>query len=878
MSAERWFRRFLRLLPHDFRTDYGDEMTQVFRDQRRDARGARGQARVWIATIGAIMSIGPREHAEQLRQDVAYAFRGMRRQPGFVAVAILTLALGIGANTAIFSVVHAVLLAPLPFGEPERLVGVWNRWDGRPAVTLSNPEFLDYAERSRTMTIAAAAAGESNISASGVEPERVRAAQVTVNSFAVLGVQPASGRTFSADDEGAGAGRVVILSSAYAERRFGGAAVGQSLVLNGSPHAVIGVLPPEFRHPLDFDTAAPVQLYVPFVLDRAAPRTSRGSHYLLATGRLHEGQTLASAQAEMDAIIAGLKQEYPSQHNQGNFGITLRPLREDLLGDARPVALMLTSGVGLVLLLACANVANLLLARGEARRRELALRSALGASRWRVARQLLTESCTLAVVAAAAGLLLAVWLQRAIVALDPGALPRLDQARLSMPVLGFTAALACVTGVLFGLVPAFQVRSASADDLKDGSRGGTEGRRVAARRALVVAQVAIAAILLIGGGLLARSFAQVMREPAGVRPDGVLTMRLALPAQRYPGRAEVAGFFDRALEAIRALPGVSAAGAASGLPLAVASGDWSFDIEGRGRVDGRRPGAADWYVVTPGYLETLGIASVDGRLPVGSDTETAPPVVFINETAARTIFPAGDALGKRIRFGGATSEEQPWRTIAGILRDVRTRGLDQAPRPEVFFPHRQFLHFVRGGQARAMTFAIRTSGDPLRMAQPVRAELRRLDPEIAAADVRDMSTVIARSVSDRRMHMLLVGSFGLLALVLAAVGLYGVMAFHVTQRTREMGVRVALGASRRDVLGLVVGQGMRLVLIGLVLGVAAAWALGGSLAALLYEVSPLDAVTFVAAPLLLACVGLLACYVPARRAMRVDPVVALRAE
>jgi putative ABC transport system permease protein len=880
VTHDRRYRRLLRILPLDFRSDYGDEMAAVFRQQHREARSPAARARLWASAAGEIMTIGPKEHAAQLRQDIAYALRGMRRQPTFVAVALLTLALGIGANTAIFGIVHAVMLAPLPYHEPDRLVGVWNRWDGRAAATLSTAEYLDYSERSRTLTIGAGATVAVNVS-TGSAAERVAAAYVTWNLLDVLGVRPALGRPFRPDDERPTSGAAAIVTHEFWVRHFAAdpAAVGRTLSIDGVPHVVSGVMPAGFLLPSDFEPGDRAALLVPMPFDRAASRASRGSHYLRAVGRLNPGESPGTAQAEMDGMVASLIREYPAEHVQGNFGIVVSPLRQDLLGDARPILGMLASAVGLVLLIACANVASLLMARGESRRRELAVRTALGASRWRLARQLLTESCVLSVAAAALGVALALWLQRLVVATDPAGLPRLDQAGLSVPVLVFAAALAVVTAILFGTMPAVQVSSAaSGEALKDGTRGGTEGRRTLTRRALVVAQVAIAAVLLVAGSLLARSFLQVAGTPSGIVPDGVLTLRVSLPPARYPGRTEVAGFFDRALERLRALPSVQVAGAASGLPLSVASGDWNFDIEGRPRVNGRRPGAADWYVVTPGYFEALGITLVSGRLPLPSDTETAPHVVFINETAARTLFPEGRAIGTRIRFGGATAAEQPWRTIAGVVGDVRTRGLDQRARPEVFFPHRQFMHFVRGGQARAMSLTVKTAGDPAALVAPIRAELGRLDPEIAAADVAGMRTIISGSVADRRAYMILVGAFGALALVLAGVGLYGVVAFHVAQRTREMGVRLALGATRARVLALVVAQGMRLVGAGLLLGLGAAAVATRPLASLLFEVSPRDGVSFLAAPALLALVGLAACYVPARRATRVDPVVALRGE
>ena len=877
----RWYRRLLRILPFDFRADYGREMEQVFRDQHDEAaaRGRSSVAGVWVANAGAILSIGPREHLAQLSQDVRYALRGMRANPGFVAVAILALALGIGANTAIFSVAHAVLLRPLPYHDPGALVSVWNKWDGRAAAALSDPEYLDYVERSRTLTIAATAGQAMVIGGDGRDAERVSGAAVTANALDVLGVSPAIGRPFAPADERPGA-RVVLLTHALWQSRFAGdpSVVGRTLTVDGEVHDIIGVLPDGFLLPFEFGVESRVQLLLPLPLDRAAARNIRGGHYLQAFGRLRPGVELAQARADMNGVVAALAREYPEVTNLANFGIALFPLRDDVLGDARPVLLVLAGAVGLVLLMTCANVANLLLARGEARRRELAVRTALGASRFRLVRQMLTEAWLLSAAGAAAGLVVALGCQRIVVGFAPRALPRVSEVAFNGPVLACAVALAFLAGLLFGVIPAMQISGdrRAADPLKTGTRG-TEGRG-AIRRALVVAQVALAVVLLVGAGLLIKSFARVMAVPSGFVSDRVLSLRISLPESRYPGRPEVTSYFERLLTAAASLPGVQSAGAASGLPLAVASGDWSFDVEGRPIVNNKHSGAADWYAVTPGFFETLGIRLVRGRGPAAGDTAASTPVLVINETTARTLFPSEDPIGKRVRFSRSRGFEQPWRTIVGIAGDVRQRGLETPPRPEVYFPHAQFQHFSPNAQARAMNVVLKTAAAPDALTASIRAEVRRLDPDVPAAQIRAMDVVTQTSTRDRRLNVLLIGAFGALALFLAVIGLYGVMAFQVAQRTREMGVRLALGASRRDVLGLVVGEAMRLVGTGLVAGVAAALLLSGSIASLLFEVTPRDLSVFASVPAVLAAAAALASYLPARRATRVDPVIALRGD
>jgi putative ABC transport system permease protein len=878
MKPDRWYRALLRLLPLDFRADYGDEMARAFREQRHDAGGRIGVARVWWQNIAALLAIGPREHLAQLSQDVRYALRGMRRTPGLVIVALLTLALGIGANTAIFSIVHAVMLRPLPYAADDSLVSVWNRWAGSETAALSEPEYLDYAEGSRTMRIAAATGTNVNLSGGGRDAERAQGALISVNALEVLGVPPALGRPFAAEEERRG-GRVVLISDALWKRRFAAdpAVIGQPLTVNGSPHEIIGVLPSGFLLPIDFGSAPPAEVLLPLTLDRAAPRNRRGGHYLRGFGRLAPGESAASASAEMAGILQPLMREYPDQHNQGNFGITVLPLREDLLGGSRDALLVLTAAVGLVLLLACANVANLMLARGESRRRELAVRAALGASRLRVARQLLTESCVLACGGALGGVAVGYVTERAVTTFGAASFPRLAQAGFDLPVLLFTAAIAVVAGLAFGTVPALQVSHPSTDALSEGNRGGGGGRsRV--RRALVVCQVAMAVVLIVGAGLLIKSFMRLIHVPSGIDPERVLTLRVSLPAARYPGRSDITAFFDRFLERVNGLPGVRVAGASSGLPLAIASGDWSFDIEGRPRVNGRRPGAADWYVVTPGYFEALGIRLVRGRLLTASDAESAPPAILINEATARALFSGEEPIGTRILLSQNTGPEQPWRTIAGVVSDVRQRSLDSPPRTEIYIPHRQFLHFSRDARLSTMSVAIKTDMAPASLAPAVRGALRSLDPEVPAAQVRDMHAVLSQSVSDWRLNAVLIGAFGGLALALAAIGLYGVMAFEVVQRKREIGVRQAMGATRGAVMRMIVRQGLALIATGVVIGMMAAVPAAGLAARLLFEVSPRDLSILASVPFVLLIVGALASYLPARRAMRVDPVIALRAD
>jgi predicted permease len=879
MSPERALRWLLRLLPFDFRTDHGREMEQVIRAEHREA-SARGRAQVmgvWWRAAADIARTAPREHAAQLAQDAGFALRMMRRSPAFTLVAVLTLALGIGLNSAIFSLVHAVLLAPLPYAEAGALVAVWNRWDGEPAVTLSDPEFMDYDEQSRALRMGALASGSVNLGVSG-DPERIRAAFVTVDLLNVLGVAPARGRDFLPDEEREGSGRVAILSHGLWMRKFQAdeSVVGRTIHVNGEAAEVVGVTPAAFLLPLDFRSDRPAEILLPLRLNRAAARDRRGGHYLQALARLSPGTSLEAARAEMGTIVGELIRQYPDQHRQGHFGVALNPLRTDLLGPARPVLFVLLSAVALVLLLACANLASLLLARGESRRRELAVRASLGADRFRLVRQLLTETCVLGLAGGAAGLAVAGLAMKALLALDPSTLPRAQQAALSLPVVAFTGAVSLATGIVFGLLPAAQISRAALDDVLREAGRSSVGGRGRLRRALVTVQVAIAVVLLAGAGLLVKSFARLQSVPSGFEPGGVLTFWTTAPSARYPQRPDVTAFYARVLSEVRGVPGVRVAGAGSGLPLAVHSGDWGFDIEGRVVVRPRP--RADWFVVTPGYFEALGVRLIRGRLPQEADDDRGTQVLFLNESAARTIFPGEDPVGRRVRLSRTTGAEQPWREVAGIVADVRQRGLERPPRPEMFIPLPQFLHFLEGVQSRNMTVVAKASGPPLALASAMRAAVRRVDAEVPAADMRAMDEVVGASLAARRRDTWLIGAFAALALAVATIGVYGVTAYHVEQRRREIGLRVALGAEKRDVVRLVLAQGMRLVGAGMVIGLPAALVATAALRSLLFEVAPHDVSVLAAIAVLLLAVAALACSLPAVRAARIDAAVALRDE
>ena len=811
---------------------------------------------------------------DSLLQDIRHGLRGLVTHPGFTAATVLTLALGIGANSAIFSVVNGVLLRALPYRDADRLVTLTGGdVDGTFGVSdLERVAYRDQPgifERFGTYT-----SGSVNLTGAG-NAERLAAAFMDADLLPLLGVSPLIGRNFTPEEDTRDRADVALLSHQLWQRRFAGsdAVLGQGLTIDGRAVTVIGVMPPDFRLPTDF-TGVRNNIYFPL----ASPATPdpRNFHYMQAAGRLADGTTVEGARAQLALVSARLREEIGTL--PPTFQARIVPIRDDVLGDVRPALLILLSAVGLVLLIASVNVANLLLARSEERMLEMSVRAALGAGRGRLLRQLFTESWILALIAGALGLGIASVALDVLVSLSPPNLPRVDEIGLDPRVLAFTAGVSLVAGLLFGAAPALGVGDAELQSaLRAGGRGGTGGGRRHLRSLLVVGEMALAVMLAVGGGLLVRSFIALQAVDSGMDTERVLTMNLALPSARYGDKVAARAFYRDLLDRLRALPGVEAVGATRNLPMSSNTGDWGIRVEGREeeRLPSGRRLWGDWFVVTTDYFTAMGIALADGRLFAAADDAEAPPVVLINEELARRYFPDGDPLGQRFRMSADIDEI--YRTIVGVVGDVKQRGLDAETRPEFYLPHAQFPA-TQTFPVGAMTLVAKTAGDPLTLAAAFRGEARQLDPDVPVAGVRSMAQVVERSTSVRRLNVMLFGAFGLIGLLLVAVGVYGVMAYTVAQRTRELGVRMALGAGPAQVMRLVIGEGMVLSLAGVGIGIAGALALSRVLAGMLFGVGTHDPMTFVAIPIILTVVALAACYLPARRATRVDPMVALRAE
>jgi predicted permease len=798
-----------------------------------------------------------------LIKDVRYGWRMLWRRPGFTACAVLVLALGVGSNTAIFSVVNAVLLRPLPYPGAEHIVsfdGV-NPSKGITQSNMSAPDFADWkAQADAFESLALFTGGSATLG--GDEPERVAASGVTSDFFGVLGVAPARGRAFTWEDNQPGRPGVAVISDGLWRRRFGGdpSIVGRRIELSGSQIEVVGVMPAGFGYPNNSELWAALQIDV-----AQQPRFNRA--YQVA-GRLRDGATLEEARAQMRTITERLAAAHPSSN--AGWGVELNRLHDKLVAPVRTMLLVLLGAVGLVLVIACANVANLLLARAASRRREVAVRVAVGASRGRIVRQLLTESVLLALAGGAAGLLLSVWLTDLLVALAPSNTPRIVEAGLDARVFAFALVTTCLAGVGFGLAPALHATKTDLNEtLKEGGRGQTDARSLL-RSALVVAEVGLSLVLLVGAGLLLKSFVRLTNVSPGFEPAGVLTMRLGLPGARYPEPRKKAEFYENLLGRVRALPGVEAAGATISLPL----GGSNYSV-GRGFVregQSERPEEgtnAAYFVVTPDYFRAARVPVVRGRAFDERDTEDSAKVIVVNETLARLHFAGEEPVGQRIRMH---ADEKFGREIVGVVGDVKARTLDAATGPQVYVPHRQDAGWG------SMSLAVRTAGDPLALTPAVREEVRALDRGLPVYDVKTLDDVVAASFADRRLLSTLIAAFGAAALLLASVGLYGVISYTVGRRTHEFGVRMALGAEPRDVLRLVLRQGLALALAGVAAGVLASLAAARLMSSLLYEVSASDPFIFVLVPVLLVAVALLACYLPARRATRVDPMEALRYE
>ena len=802
------------------------------------------------------------------RQDIRYALRRLAKNPGFTIVAVVTLALGIGANSAIFSVVNGVLLKPLPYAEPERLVGIFHLSEGRRAA-MSGPNFTDVANQSETLTAAAAIARGRMILTGQGEPVRLDTADVSASLFDLLGVRPILGRAFRSEDNQPGRTAVTVLSYGTWQQRFGGdpKIVGRKVMLDGVPTEVIGVMPAGFSYP------AGRALWVPLAYTEDFTTKQRGAWYLQVIGRAKPGVPIDKVAAEVHTIGRRLAAQYPDSNEGVDFAAL--SLHEALVGDIRQAVLLLLGAVGFVLLIACVNVANLLLARAAARESEMAVRTALGAGRGRLLQQLLTESVILSVIGAALGLLLAVWGVEALKSLDPQGIPRLADIAIDGRVAGFTTLLAIVTGLVFGIFPAFHTtRTALAGSLKEAGRGALttrSGSRV--RGALVIAEMALAVMLLAGAGLMIRSFAKLAAVDPGFRVEQALTFELSLPDSRYEKEAQQVAFFDQLIPRLQAIPGVRAAGAVLSLPLSGSSVVLTFEIAGRPPLPPSQQPAMQVRIATAEYFETIGIPLRRGRLFDDRDREGSQPVVLLTERAVKQYFPGEDPMGKKITlgWGRGPGRERAGGVVVGIIGDVKDAGLDEPDPPQIYLPYRQW-------PVQSMAVVVKTAVPPHRIAEVVRREVYTVDPNMPVSNVRTLAQVVARSISQPRFYMMLLAVFAAVALVLAAIGIFGVLSYAVAQRTREIGIRMALGARGRTVLGLVVRQAMLLAVAGVVAGMLIAQLMSGVLTSLLFDVTPRDPLTYAAVAALLTVVALVAAYVPARRATRVNPVVALRAE
>ena len=822
---------------------------------------------------------------ENLFQDFRYAFRMLRKNPGFSLIAITAIAISIGANSAIFSVVNSVLLNPMPYKDPAGLVRIWGKFDkeGIPKNWISQPELLDLQSQCDSFDgLAAFQDSGANLTGTG-DPIRLNTVYTNASLFPILGVQAVAGRTFSEDEDQPGRNRVVLISNKLWRNRFGGdpGVVGQTIGLNGENHTILGVMPPGFSYPAQDD------LWVPLAIDKSK-LDNRGNHGLEVIARRKAGVSNQQASTDLERVALALQEQYPLNYSAtSGWGLYLVPMLDEAVGSIRPALYALIGAVLFVLLIACANVANLLLARSTVREKEIAVRAALGARRGRLIRQLLTESVLLASAGGLLGVALAYAGIRAFVAFGPRDIPRIEEISLDWRVLVFSLALTLVTGIVFGLAPALHTSKPELhDSLKEGARGSTLGRN-RLRSALVLAEVALALVLLVGAGLMLRSFTRLLDHNLGYRTDHLLTLRLSPSSTRYTEPAQVIAFYRQLLDRIKVLPGVESAGAVSHLPLSGSYTSGSVGLEdqsageGLQRFRGYPYFEADRRVATPDYFNALGIKLIKGRLFTDADNDKAPRVVLVDDSFEKRFWPDTGALGKRVSVGFDSATQQVrWGEIVGVVGHVNHYGIDQVKQYGLKFEGREQIYFPleQSQFAQRMFLAIHTSSDPLSLTTAVRSEVTSLDADQPIYQIKTMDDLLSDAVAQRRLNMLLFVGFSSIALVLAVVGIYGVLSYSVTQRTHEIGIRMALGAQQNSVLALVVRQGMKLVAIGLAAGLVTAFAVTRLMASLLFAVSPTDLLTFAMISLILAGVALLACLIPARRASRVDPIIALRYE
>ncbi|HEY8225714.1 MAG TPA: ABC transporter permease [Pyrinomonadaceae bacterium] len=801
---------------------------------------------------------------DTLYKDLRFGIRSLLKHPAFTALAVITLALGIGANTAIFTVVNGVLLRPLNFPEPGRLIVLNERnpQQNTPPFELSYLNWSELRERSQSFEEIAGVIFTSYVMDLNGETSRVSALQISANLFPTLRAKAAQGRTLLKEDERPGAERVVVVSNGFWQRHFGNQVLtGQGITLDNRSYAVVGVMPPEFQFPDE-----KMEVWVPFGPDTEDKMfQNRAVHLIYGLGRLKGGVDQSQAAVELATIFSGIQQQHPGE-DEGHT-VSLTPLHERITGNLKPALLVLLGAVVLVLLIACANVAGLQLARAASRTREMSIRIALGASRWRVIRQSLVESVVLSSIGGALGFLLAIWLVSWLVLFLPEGFPRVPEISINRNVFIFTVAVSLLTGIVFGLVPAFQsARSDVNDVLKAGVKGGPSGTRL--RRGLVVAEIAFSLMLFIGAGLLIKSFWRLMQVNPGFNANQLLTLHVSLPERKYPNPAQVIDFYRQLQQRLSALPGIKAVSAVNRLPISGGDPNGDLTIETRTFGPGETPGVS-FRRILPNYFRVMGIPLLQGREFDDRDSGGLPDVVIINQKLAKRYWSDDDAVGKRIKVG--PPENQSWLTIVGVVGNVIHTGLDAEPDFATYEPHAK-------RPWSEMTLLVRTDVDPTALTGPIRAELKNAEAEILIEDVITMSHRLQASVAPQRLNLVLLASFAFVALVLAAVGIYGVMAQTVAQRTHEIGIRMALGAQMKDVLGLVLRNGMTLAAIGVAIGLTGAFWVTRLMAKLLFDVRPTDALVFASVPAVLLVVAFLACYIPARRATKVDPLVALRYE
>jgi predicted permease len=812
---------------------------------------------------------------DTLMQDLRYSARLLRKNVGFTVVSVLALAVGIGANTAIFSMVNAILLRTLDFKDPEQLVWIWSTRTDRDKAFFSIPDFVDYRDQSQSLQEMVAFANWGANLIDGGNPERLTGVRVTANAFQMLGVDAAAGRCLLPEDGQPGSQRAVVLSYGLWKRRFGGdrGVIGQTITLNGDTYTVVGALPPTFIFP-----GAEIDMAIPLIVETDARHADRGANFLRAFARLKPGYTAQQTQSEMDSISRNLQQLYPATNAKKTppkvFG-----LQEEVVGSYRTALMMLLGAVGLVLLIACSNLANLLLSRASARHKEMAIRSALGATRARLIRQLLTETSLLALTGGALGLLLSWKGINFLMALSPANLPRAAEVNIDGRVLAFTLIISLLAGLIFGLIPAVQASKVNLnDELKSTGKGSPDaGRRDRARSFLVVAEVALSLMLLITAGLLVKSFLRLQEVSPGFNGDNLLLVRLSLPQASYPNREAVTVFFDKLLPQIASLPGVSSVGAANVLPLSGMNVRSDFTIVGRPPVLPTEKPASQNRWVSPDYFQALGIRVLKGREFTAQDNVHAPGVVIVDEALARRYWPNESPVGSHLLLEDGSPQPRDVE-IVGVAETVKHVALDEEPTPTFYAPIGQIPEDTVPFLAANCSLAVRTGPKPLALEAAVRREVQNIDRDIPTSNTRTMEQFLSASTAPRRFNLMLLMVFACTALLLAVTGVYAVMSYSVTRRYNEIGIRIALGAQSRDVLKLILGHGVRLVGVGVVIGLAGGLASTRLISSLLFGVSAIDPVTFALTPLLLVFVAVSACYIPARKATRVDPVVALRAE